>query len=101
MYELTVIVKKKSTATSTHPKNVDVPVNDDPVSANYEIAIVSATKLDDEVVTAIDNVVGKKDVVRTIYFNLAGVESDRPFEGVNIVVREYSDGTRSASKVVR
>ncbi len=101
MYELTVIVKKKSTATSTHPKNVDVPVNDDPVSDNYEIAIVSATKLSDEVVTAIDNVVGKKDVVRTIYFNLAGVESDRPFEGVNIVVREYSDGTRSASKEVR
>ena len=101
MYELTVIVKKKSTTTSPHPMNVDVPVNDDPVSGSYEIAIVKATKLSDDVVTTIDNVVGKKDVVRTIYFNLAGVESDRPFEGVNIVVTEYTDGSHSASKVIR
>jgi hypothetical protein len=29
------------------------------------------------------------------------MESDKPFQGVNIVVTRFSDGTTSVSKVVR
>ena len=105
MYRLTVIIKRKA-ATAGAPQlmatnsGIDVATGD-PVSSEWEIAIVKAEKLSDETVTAVDGVDTERQVIGVRYFNLAGVESDRPFEGVNIVVREYSDGTRSASKVVR
>ena len=34
-------------------------------------------------------------------YNLAGIESDRPFEGVNIIVTTYTDGSRTSTKVLR
>jgi hypothetical protein len=29
------------------------------------------------------------------------MSSDKPFDGVNIIVTEYTDGTRSSAKVIR
>ena len=48
-----------------------------------------------EVSTATRTVVGVR------YYNLLGVESERPFEGINIVVTSYSDGSRSSRKILR
>ena len=42
-----------------------------------------------------------KTVVSVSYYNLMGVESKKPFEGINIVVTRYSDGSTSATKVLR
>lgn len=104
MYTLKVIVKRKPTVQGA-PRlmvNGEIDVNtSDPVSDQWEIALVEVTKLDDSIVTPIENVNTHRQLVRTIYFNLNGIESDRPFQGVNIVVKEYNDGTRSASKVIR
>ncbi|MBQ4008503.1 MAG: hypothetical protein II603_08185, partial [Muribaculaceae bacterium] len=52
------------------------------------------------IVTAVTDVTGKA-VAGVKYYNLAGIESDRPFEGVNIVVTTYTDGSRSSSKVLK
>ena len=41
------------------------------------------------------------DAVETIYYNIQGMTSDKPFDGVNVVVTRYSDGATSVSKVVR
>ena len=41
------------------------------------------------------------EVVSTTYVNAQGMQSDKPFKGVNIVVTRYSDGTTSTTKVVR
>lgn len=106
MYTLKVIVKRKPKPTvQGAPRlmvNGEIDVNtSDPVSDQWEIALVEVTKLDDSIVTPIENVNTHRQLVRTIYFNLNGIESDRPFQGVNIVVREYSDGSRSASKMIK
>lgn len=53
-----------------------------------------------EVYTAIDNL-GSKSVTSVKYYNMMGVESDVPFQGVNIVVTRYDDGTQSTAKVVK
>ncbi len=54
--------------------------------------------------------VGTSDVIETVsekavkdvkYFNLLGVESAEPFQGVNVVVTTYEDGSKSAKKVVK
>ncbi len=62
--------------------------------------IVYPLNLSDDVVTGINNVTGKT-VAGVKYYNLAGMESDRPFEGVNIIVTTYTDGSRSSAKVLK
>lgn len=52
-------------------------------------------------VTVVKEVVVPRTVVSTRYYNLMGVGSDKPFDGLNIVVTTYSDGTRSSVKILR
>ena len=54
----------------------------------------------DQVITSIAQPVVSKTVSRVMYYNLMCVASAVPFQGVNIVVTEYSDGSRQARKVV-
>ena len=54
-----------------------------------------------DVVTAVHELEGAKDVVSVRYYNLMGVESEKPFEGINIVVTRYTDGSVSSSKIMR
>lgn len=51
--------------------------------------------------TGIEEIGNAKAVESVKYFNVAGVESDKPFDGVSIMVKTYTDGTRAASKVVK
>lgn len=51
--------------------------------------------------TAVEEIRYHGEVVSQTYFNVQGMESDKPFDGVNIVVTRFSDGTTSVSKVVR
>ena len=49
-------------------------------------------------ITTIDD---DKQVSGVKYYNLAGVESAEPQQGVNIKVTTYSDGTRSSEKIIK
>lgn len=54
------------------------------------------------IVTAIDEVnVENKEVASVKYYNLAGIENDDPFVGINIMVVTYTDGTKSTTKVLK
>ncbi len=44
--------------------------------------------------------VAEKTVASVKYYNVAGVSSDEPFSGVNIVVTTYTDGSHSATKKI-
>ena len=39
--------------------------------------------------------------VSKTYYNAQGIESDKPFDGVNVVITRYSDGSIRTTKVVR
>ncbi|MBQ6278574.1 MAG: chitobiase/beta-hexosaminidase C-terminal domain-containing protein, partial [Muribaculaceae bacterium] len=55
----------------------------------------------ESIVTGINNIEAGNGEVKSIkYVNVAGIVSDRPFQGVNIVVTEYTDGTRTTSKML-
>jgi hypothetical protein len=43
----------------------------------------------------------EKTVKSVLYYNIAGMESEVPFDGVNIKVTTYSDGTNSTCKVIK
>ena len=51
--------------------------------------------------TGIDEVNTGKSVAAVRYINVAGQESNQPFDGINIVVTTYTDGTTSTAKVVK
>lgn len=51
--------------------------------------------------TAINVVDAAKGVQSVKYVNLAGVESDTPFPGVNIEVKTMTDGSKVTNKVIR
>lgn len=54
-----------------------------------------------ELPTAINDVFAGNGIVKSVkYFNVAGIESGTPFQGVNIVVTEYTDGTRITTKML-
>ena len=55
---------------------------------------------DTSVPTGISNV-NTGNVVSVKYYNAMGVESSVPFNGVNIVVTTYDNGTRTTSKMIR
>ena len=52
-------------------------------------------------VTAVKEVETTPTVVSKRYYNLTGVSSDKPFDGINIIVTTYSDGTCTSHKVLR
>lgn len=58
-------------------------------------------ELDNKIPVGINGVEVKRDVVSVKYYNLAGVESDQPFDGVNMVVTRYTDGTVTTTKVIK
>ena len=94
VYDLDVIVKRKVTRQGA-PRLME----ESDVSNIWEVAVVKVTETD--VTTPISTVDAGREVARVRYYNLMGVESDRPFQGVNIIVKEYTDGTRSTTKVIR
>lgn len=49
--------------------------------------------------TAIETV--SKEVKSIRYYNAIGVESTTPFEGVNIIVTTFTDGTQATTKVIK
>lgn len=75
--------------TGTWYQNVDDPLS---------LAVAPVLKYAEQ--TAISTVAGDKQEVSRTYYNVAGVASDKPFDGINIVVTRYSDGSQTATKVM-
>lgn len=93
-------------------KEVAVPTTDAksaPRKTAYDSTVAPSTKfvvypldLDaNKVATGVNDVNSAKEVKGVSYFNMMGVESAQPFDGVNIMVTTYTDGTSSATKVLR
>ena len=97
MYEFDALVKETA-PTKVAPRKIGYDSTVEP-KAKY---VVYPLNLDaDKVSTGVNDVNGTKEVKGVSYFNMMGVESAQPFEGVNIMVTTYTDGTQSAAKVLR
>lgn len=51
--------------------------------------------------TGINTVEAIKNVTSVKYYNLQGIESATPFDGVNIMVKTFDDGSKATVKVVK
>ncbi len=63
--------------------------------------IYPTTVEDDNVVTGVENLKGDKAVVSVQYVNVAGQVANTPFQGVNMVVTRYADGSTVTTKVIK
>ena len=97
VYEFDAIVRKVASTTSGAPLlkdgNQSTPVTDD-LSAEF---MVYPLKLYD-VPTAINTVETSSKIVDVKYYNMLGIESATPFNGVNVVVTTYDNGNRTTNK---
>ena len=67
--------------------------------AKYRIAEQGTNGID--LPTSVIEIVGSREVIGVTYVNSVGQASEQPFEGVNIVVTRYSDGSVSTTKILR
>ena len=51
--------------------------------------------------TGVEQPAAGKRVVSVRYYNAAGLQSSQPFEGVNIVVTTYADGSKKTEKMMK
>lgn len=71
--------------------NGDVTSVNELSNSNYYITKVSHTIVQDpDISTGVEDVDAEKTVAGVTYYNLLGVSSDSPFEGVNVVVTTYT-----------
>lgn len=87
----------KSESTSNAPR-----LKAEGESKKYYITEIELNdELTSDIPTSIFGVISAKEVADVKYYNVAGVESDRPFQGVNIEVTRYTDGSKSTRKILK
>lgn len=69
-----------------------------PFEFEWEIEL---TNEPESIVTGIEQVRELAPIADVTYYNVMGVASSQPFDGVNIVVTRYNDGTVTTTKVIR
>ncbi len=70
------------------------------MSEDYELYPLDFSS-DDSNVTSVREVNCSKVIESVRYYNIMGMESEQPFEGINIVVTRFSDGSTSTFKVLK
>lgn len=101
VYSFEALVKEVAVATTdakSAPRKVDY---DSTVTPSTKFVVYPLDLDDTKVATGVNDVNSAKEVKGVSYFNMMGVESAQPFDGVNIMVTTYTDGTSSAAKVLR
>lgn len=102
-YAVTAIVMDKEeyhTGTNTSRRKASSLDGMDELSILYEIYPLDVKK-ESEIVTWVADVQAQRQVKSVRYYDIAGRMSQQPFGGVNVVLTTYTDGTCSASKVIK
>ena len=81
------------------PWDSKVAADDDLAFQNYKVYPMAIE--DNNVVTGVENLNGDKSVVSVQYVNVAGQVANTPFNGLNMVVTRYADGSTVTTKVIK
>lgn len=74
-------------------------VRDDATNKYY--VKTEKVKVENSIPTGISTIDGSAQVESVRYINVAGMESDKPFAGMNIVVTRYNNGTTTITKMIK
>lgn len=99
--DVTFVVRLYYKKVVTEGDNTGSRLGDDPDDAE-EYYIVQGEGSATDIETALREMFGAGAVpVSVTYVNAQGMQSSKPFDGLNIVVTRYSDGSTTTSKMVR
>lgn len=101
VYSFEALVKEVAVATTDAKSAPRKVAYDSTVTPSTKFVVYPLDLDANKVATGVNDVNSAKEVKGVSYFNMMGVESAQPFDGVNIMVTTYTDGTSSAAKVVR
>ena len=101
VYSFEALVKEVAVATTDAKSAPRKVAYDSTVTPSTKFVVYPLDLDADKVATGVNDVNCAKEVKGVSYFNMMGVESAQPFDGVNIMVTTYTDGTQSAAKVLR
>lgn len=101
MYSFEALVKEVAVATTDAKSAPRKTAYDSTVTTSTKFMVYPLDLDANKVATGVNDVNSAKEVKGVSYFNMMGVESAQPFDGVNIMVTTYTDGTQSATKVLR
>lgn len=101
MYSFEALVKEMAVATTDAKSAPRKTAYDSTVTPSTKFVVYPLDLDANKVATGVNDVNSAKEVKGVSYFNMMGVESAQPFDGVNIMVTTYTDGTSSAAKVLR
>ena len=109
LYGFRAIVRKNSNSTAWSGGSNGAPSRIAPFSDGMEtpqpayIVYPLEGQNSSENVTGVEELlnVNTKTVVSVHYYNMMGMESRTPFDGINVVVTRYSDGSTSTLKVIK
>lgn len=93
-YKFSAIIQRASTSNLSLRAT---PYTDGGFSTNW---VVYPLEAPEGTPTAVTDIFTTKSVTGIKYYNLAGMASDQPFDGINIVVTTFSDGSKQAVKVL-
>ena len=101
VYSFEALVKEEAVATTDAKSAPRKVAYDSTVTPSTKFVVYPLDLDANKVATGVNDVNCAKEVKGVSYFNMMGVESAQPFDGVNIMVTTYTDGTQSAAKVLR
>ena len=101
MCSFEALVKEVAVATTDAKSAPRKTAYDSTVAPSTKFVVYPLDLDANKVATGVNDVNSAKEVKGVSYFNMMGVESAQPFDGVNIMVTTYTDGTSSAAKVLR
>lgn len=101
VYSFEALVKEEAVATTDAKSAPRKVAYDSTVTPSTKFVVYPLDLDATKVATGVNDVNCAKEVKGVSYFNMMGVESAQPFDGVNIMVTTYTDGTSSAAKVLR
>ena len=101
VYSFEALVKEVAVATTDAKSAPRKVAYDSTVTPSTKFMVYPLDLDANKVATGVNDVNSAKEVKGVSYFNMMGVESAQPFDGVNIMVTTYTDGTSSAAKVLR
>ncbi len=103
-YQFTAVLNKVAQQGNA-PRRAESTVEPGVFSADAGKVVYPLDLTADEshIVTEVRDLTGNavREVASVKYVSITGVVSDKPFEGMNIIVTRYTDGTTSTAKVMR
>lgn len=104
LYGFDAIVRKNpnySNPANGAPRRIQEGTGDIEPTPAYIVYPLNAGDNSSDNVVSVKEVLGNKAIESVHYYNMMGMEGKTPFEGINIVVTRFTDGSTSTYKVMK